>query len=252
MDMKIKPSVLVTGGNRGLGRSIVLLAAARGWNIAFSYRQNRAEAEAVVEAAVETGVEAIAIQADTADRSAVFALVDQVRAAFGRLDGVVANAGVGGAPRSIEDVDEDHLDEVFRINVLGVMYTVGAATRAMSKLHGGNGGSIVLMSSAAARHGGMVREAHYAASKGAIDSLNHALAKELPPHGIRINTLRPGLIRTAIHDIHGGEELIAKVEPGIPLGRAGEADEVAEAALFLLEDRSSYVHGAILDVSGGR
>ncbi|PJG46762.1 hypothetical protein CAF53_19595 [Sphingobium sp. LB126] len=250
--MKIKPSVLVTGGNRGLGRSIVLLAAARGWNIAFSYRQNRAEAEAVVEAAVETGVEAIAIQADTADRSAVFALVDQVRAAFGRLDGVVANAGVGGAPRSIEDVDEDHLDEVFRINVLGVMYTVGAATRAMSKLHGGNGGSIVLMSSAAARHGGMVREAHYAASKGAIDSLNHALAKELPPHGIRINTLRPGLIRTAIHDIHGGEELIAKVEPGIPLGRAGEADEVAEAALFLLEDRSSYVHGAILDVSGGR
>ncbi len=245
-------TLLVTGGNRGLGRSIVLLAAARGWNVALSFRQNRVEAEAVVEAAVEAGVEAIAIQADTADKSAVFALVDQVRARFGRLDGVVANAGIVGAPRGIEDVDEDHLDEVFRTNVLGVMYTVGAATRAMSKSHGGEGGSIVLMSSAAARHGGMVKEAHYAASKGAIDSLNHALAKELPPHGIRINTLRPGVIRTAIHDIHGGEELIAKVEPGIPLGRAGEADEVAEAALFLLEDRSSYVHGAILDVTGGR
>jgi NAD(P)-dependent dehydrogenase (short-subunit alcohol dehydrogenase family) len=252
MDMTIKRTLLVTGGNRGLGRSIVLLAAARGWNVAFSYRQNRAEAEAVVEVAVETGVEVIAIQADIADRSAVFALVDQVRARFGRLDGVVANAGVANVPTAIEDVDEDHLNKVFRVNVFGVMYTVGAATRVMSKLHGGDGGSIVLMSSAAARHGGMVKEADYAASKGAIDSLNHSLTKELPPHGIRVNTLRPGVIRTTMHEVHGGEELIAKVEPMIPLGRAGEADEVAEAALFLLEDRSSYMHGAILDVSGGR
>lgn len=252
MDRKTRPTLLVTGGNRGLGRSIVLLAAARGWNVVLSFRQNRTEADEVVEAAVVNGSEAIAIQANTADRSAVFALVDHALTRFGRLDGVVANAGIVGEPRGIEDVDEDHLDEVFRTNVLGVMYTVGAATQAMSKLHGGNGGSIVLMSSAAARHGGMVREAHYAASKGAIDSLNHALAKELPPHGIRINTLRPGVIRTAIHDIHGGQDLIAKVAPGIPLARAGEPDEVAEAALFLLEDRSSYVHGAILDVTGGR
>lgn len=245
-------TMLITGGSRGLGQAIVLLAAERGWNVAFSYRTGEAEAEWTVTAAEAMGAEAFALRADTADRSEVFGFVEQALDRFGRIDGVVANAGIVGAPRGIEDVEEGHLEEVFRVNVMGVMYTVGAATQAMSKAHGGNGGSIVLMSSAAARHGGMVREAHYAASKGAIDSLTHALAKELPPHGIRVNTLRPGVIRTAIHDIHGGEELIAKVEPGIPMARAGEPGEVAEAALFLLEDRSSYVHGAILDVAGGR
>ena len=122
----------------------------------------------------------------------------------------------------------------------------------MSTQKGGRGGSIVNISSAAARHGGMPNEAHYAASKGAIDSFTLALAKELPPHGIRVNAVRPGLIRTDIHDAHGGAALIDKVGPTVPIGREGRADEVADVVAFLAGPKSSYMHGAIVDVSGGR
>jgi NAD(P)-dependent dehydrogenase (short-subunit alcohol dehydrogenase family) len=246
------PVLVITGGAQGIGRSIVLLAALRGYRVAFTYRSNHPEAESTVAQAQALGGEALAIAADVGDQVAMQAAFGQIVECFGRIDGLVNNAGIVGAPRPIVDAQAEHLEEVFRTNVLGVFYSTAAAVGYMSSQRGGNGGAIVNMSSAATRHGGMINEAHYAASKGAIDGLTLALAKELPPHGIRINALRPGVIRTSIHEIHGGEALISRVEPTIPLGRAGTSDEVAKVALFLLSSESAYMHGTIIDVSGGR
>ena len=141
---------------------------------------------------------------------------------------------------------------MFDANVFGVFYSVAEAAKVMSTQKGGRGGSIVNLSSVAARTGGMVLEAHYAASKGAIDSLTLALCKELAPHGIRVNSIRPGLIDTEIHEAHGGQETLKKLAPTVPMGRVGTPDEVAEVVAFLCGSLSSYIDGALLDVSGGR
>jgi NAD(P)-dependent dehydrogenase (short-subunit alcohol dehydrogenase family) len=244
--------VLVTGGSRGIGRAVALCAAAAGWDVAFTYRsEQRAAFDTVSE--IESGGQcAVAIRANVGSqpevREAFAAVIDR----FGRIDAVVNNAGIIGGQRAIFDVDEAHLLEAFRTNVFGVFYCVAEAARRMSTQRGGRGGAIVNISSAAARHGGMPSESHYAATKGAIDSLTVALAKELAPHGIRVNAVRPGVIATAMHDVHGGEETIRRIAPTIPLGRAGTAMEVAAAVVFLMSGQSSYVHGAVLDVSGGR
>ncbi|WP_185964980.1 SDR family NAD(P)-dependent oxidoreductase [Glacieibacterium frigidum] len=247
-----RPVLVVTGGGQGIGRAIVLLAAARGYDVAFTYRSDSGAAERAQRDAAQAGADVLALQADMGERDAVFAAFDRTMAHFGRIDAVINNAGVIGAPRAIAEVDTDHLSDVFRNNVFSIFYSVGAAVKHMSVQNGGRGGAIVNMSSAAARHGGMPNETHYAASKGAVDSLTLALAKDLPAHGMRVNTLRPGLIRTAIHAVHGGEATISAASASVPLGRAGTAEEVAETALFLISDASSYVHGATLDVSGGR
>jgi NAD(P)-dependent dehydrogenase (short-subunit alcohol dehydrogenase family) len=141
---------------------------------------------------------------------------------------------------------------VFAANVFSAFYCASEAVKRMSTRHGGNGGVIVNLSSAAARHGGIPLETHYAASKGAIDSFTVGLAKEVGKCGIRVNALRPGLITTEMHDAHGGVAKIAELAPSVPIGRAGTVEEIAEAVLWLASDGASYVHGAILDVSGGR
>ena len=244
--------VFVTGGSRGIGRAVALCAAAAGWDVAFTYRSGqRAAFDTVSE--IESGdTRAMATRADVGSqpevREAFMAVIDR----FGRIDAVVNNAGIIGGQRAIGDVDEAHLTEVFRTNVFGVFYCTAEAVSRMSTQHGGRGGVIVNISSAAARHGGMPNESHYAATKGAIDSLTVAMAKELAPHGIRVNAVRPGVIATSMHDAHGGEETIRRIAPTIPLGRAGTPEEVAAAVVFLLSSQSSYVHGAVLDVSGGR
>ena len=181
-------------------------------------------------------------------RDTFAAVVDR----FGRIDGLVNNAGGIGSPRPITMMTEADLLDVFRPNVFGTFYCVREAVRWMSTQHGREGGVIVNVSSAAAHHGGMPDESHYAATKGDTDSLTIALAKELARHGIRVNAVRPGLIDTAIHDIHGGEETIRRIAPTIPLARAGTPGEAADAVLYLLSPQSTYVHGAILDVTGGR
>jgi len=244
--------IFVTGGSRGIGRAIVLAAADHGYDVAFTYRSAESEAQKLVAEVESKGAKALALCADGASQADTRHAIQTAAEQFGRLDALVVNAGIVGEPRSILDVDADHLTHVFNTNVLGAFYAIGAAAGVMSTQRGGNGGTILVMSSAAARHGGMANESHYAASKGAVDSMTLALAKELPAHGIRINSLRPGVIRTTLHDIHGGEELIAAVEKGIPLGRAGSTDEVADVVLYLLGPRSSYIHGAVVDVSGGR
>jgi NAD(P)-dependent dehydrogenase (short-subunit alcohol dehydrogenase family) len=243
---------LVTGGSRGIGRAVALRAAAAGWNVAFTYRSDQCAAFRTVSEIESRGRLAAAIRADVGNqrevRDAFAAVIDR----FGRLDAVVNNAGVIGGQRAVADIDEQLLLDVFRPNVFGTFYCAAEAVRRMSLLRGGRGGVIINVSSAAARHGGMPNESHYAASKGALDSLTIALAKELAPHGIRVNAVRPGLIVTSIHDSHGGEETIRRIAPTIPLGRAGTVEEVASTVVFLMSAESSYVHGAVLDVSGGR
>lgn len=247
-----KPVALITGGSRGIGRAASVALAQQGWNICFSYVRNQAAAQETSVLIEAAGGQALALRADIVNRQDISALFAACQHTFGRLDALVNNAGIVGTPRSIFDADDTHLTEVFRANVLGPFFCVSEAARLMSTQRGGRGGSIVNMSSAAARHGGMPQEAHYAASKGAMDSFTFALAKELAPHGIRVNAVRPGLIRTEIHEAHGGEELVNKIGPTVPIGRAGEASEVAQVIAFLAGPLSSYVHGTLVDVSGGR
>jgi len=249
---KDAPVAVVTGGSRGIGRAVAVALARQGWNVCFSYKSNAAAAGETAEMVGKAGGRCLAVKADMASRQDIGHLFEEARKVFGRLDALVNNAGIVGAPRSILDADEAHLRSVFDTNVMGSFYCVAEAAKAMSTQKGGRGGAIVNMSSAAARHGGMPLEAHYAASKGAIDSFTLALAKELPAHGIRVNAVRPGAIDTEIHEVHGGQELLARVGPTVPIGRIGTADEVAEVVAFLCGPLSSYMHGALVDVSGGR
>jgi NAD(P)-dependent dehydrogenase (short-subunit alcohol dehydrogenase family) len=243
---------IVTGGSRGIGRAIAVRLARQGWDVCISYIANAQAADQTAAMVREAGRRALTVQADVASHQDIGRLFAQCHQAFGRLDALVNNAGVVGGQRSIFDADADHLRGVFDANVLGAFYCAAEAAKAMSTQKGGRGGAIVNLSSVAARTGGMALEAHYAASKGAIDSLTLALAKELAPHGIRVNAVRPGLIDTEIHAAHGGQETLAKLAPTVPMGRVGTADEVAELVAFLCGPLSSYVDGALLDVSGGR
>ena len=252
MSKSNKPVAVITGGSRGIGRAASVALAQQGWNICFSYLRNEAAAQETVALVQAAGGQAIAVKADVVNREDIRALFAASQQAFGRLDALINNAGIVGTPRSIMDADDAHLTEVFRANVLSSFFCSSEAARLMSTQRGGQGGSIVNMSSAAARHGGMPEEAHYAASQGAIDSFTFALGKELAPHGIRVNAVRPGLINTEIHEAHGGQALVNKIGPTVPLGRAGEASEVAQVIAFLAGSLSSYVHGTLIDVSGGR
>ena len=242
---------VVTGGNRGIGRCVALALARDGWDICISFRSNEKEASDAVGEIQKMGRSALAVQADVSRQADVQGLFAKA-GTLGRIGALVNNAGVIGEPRSILDVQQAHLEAVFAANVLGSFYCAGAAASAMSRQRGGVGGVIVNMSSAAARHGGMPNEAHYASSKGAIDSLTLALAKELAPHGIRVNAVRPGIIATDIHDAHGGAEAVQSLGATVPLGRAGTPDEVADVVRYLCSPASAYVHGAIVDVAGGR
>lgn len=245
-------SALVTGGSRGVGRAVAVTLARQGWDVVFSYASNAQAARETVSQVERVGGKAVAIQADVASADETRELFRAAVQAFGGLDALVNNAGVIGGQRSIFDADASHIRGVFETNVVGSFLCVAEAARIMSTQRGGRGGVIVNVSSAASRTGGPPLEAHYAASKGAIDSFTLALAKELPAHGIRVNAVRPGLIDTEIHDAHGGQAVVDQVGKTVPLGRAGTADEVAEVIAFLCDPKSSYVHGALIDIGGGR
>jgi NAD(P)-dependent dehydrogenase (short-subunit alcohol dehydrogenase family) len=249
MDRKV---MLVTGASRGIGAEIALLAGRSGYQVGVNYLRCVAAAHAVVARIREAGGEAIALQADVGRLDQVERMFAQLDAAFGKLDVLVNNAGVLAMFR-VDAVDADNVADLFRANVFSVYFCSREAVRRMSTAHGGKGGVIVNMSSVAARLGGLGGGAAYAASKGAIDSFNTALAKEVGAEGIRVNAIRPGLISTEIHELHGG---VARMEEMaktlVPLGRAGSAAEVAEVALWLASDAASYVHGTIVDVAGGR
>ena len=245
-------TILITGGSRGIGRAVAILAGARGWRVAFTYISDAAAAEETVAAVKAAGGQALAIKGDASDHADVVAAFDATEKAFGPIDGFVNNAGIATLGGKLADKDVAAIARLVEINVFGALICAREAARRMSKSRGGKGGSIVNMSSAAARLGMPNEGVDYAASKGSMDTLTHGLSKELAPEGVRVNAIRPGLIATDIHAAMGAPDRAQRLGATVPLGREGSPKEVAEATIWLLSDESSYVAGAIIDVTGGR
>ncbi|MEZ2222993.1 SDR family oxidoreductase [Rhizobium sp. RCC_161_2] len=246
------PVLLVTGGSRGIGAAVSIAAARQGWAVAVNYASNKLAAETVVATIRDGGGEAIAVAGDVgvaADIQAIFSAVDQH---FGRLDGLVNNAGIVDVPQRVDEMTPERLERMFRINITGSILCAGQAVRRMSTRHGGKGGAIVNISSMAAILGSAGQYVDYAASKGAIDTFTVGLAREVVTEGIRVNGVRPGIIDTDIHASGGLPDRVRDLSPTIPMQRAGTADEVADAVLYLLGHQASYITGSILNVSGGR
>lgn len=244
--------LLVTGGGRGIGAATALLAARRGHAVAVNYASNSLAADEVVRAIRAAGGKAIAVQADVGDEAQVMAMFEQVDARLGRLTALVNSAGVVDVRARVDEMSAARLERMFRINVIGSFVCAREAVRRMSTRHGGTGGVIVNLSSAASRLGSPEQYVDYAASKGAIDTFTLGLAKEVADEGIRVNAVRPGLIDTEIHASGGMPERAAQLAPSVPMKRAGSAEEVANAIVWLLSDEASYTTMALLDVSGGR
>lgn len=244
--------LLVTGGSRGIGAATCRLAAKAGWAVAVNYAANARAADEVVDAIRADGGRALAVQADVADEAQVLRLFGQVDAQLGRLTGLVNNAGVVARRARLDETDPARWRRLFDINVIGSLLCAREAVRRMSPKHGGAGGAIVNLSSAAARLGAPGEYVDYAASKGAIDSFTVGLARELAAENIRVNAVRPGLIDTEIHASGGRPERLRELAPQIPMQRGGQADEVASLIVWLLSDAASYTTMSLIDVSGAR
>ncbi|WP_425416717.1 SDR family oxidoreductase [Oricola indica] len=244
--------LIVTGGSRGIGAATAQLAARRGWRVAVNYARDEAAAASVVSQIVAEGGEAFAIQADMAREADILAMFDAVDTRWGRLDGLVNNAGIVDVSARVDEMSAERISRMFAINVTGVFLCAREAVRRMSTRHGGDGGAIVNLTSAAARIGAANQYVDYAASKGAIDTLTIGLAREVATEGIRVNAVRPGIIDTEIHASGGEPERVAQMREQVPMQRGGSADEVAQAIVYLLSEDASYSTGATLDVTGGR
>jgi NAD(P)-dependent dehydrogenase (short-subunit alcohol dehydrogenase family) len=244
--------LLVTGGGRGIGAAACRLAGARGWNVTLSYAGDAAAAEETTRAIRAAGGRALAVRSDAASEPDTAALFDAADAAFGPPGAVVANAGIVAPPAALADMDLERLRRVIDVNLLGALLTARETARRLGRSRGGEGGSLVLVSSVASRIGAPAEYVDYAAAKGAVDTLTLGLAKELGPDGIRVNAVRPGVIATEIHDRNGTPGRAERIGAGAPLGRPGQPEEIAEAILWLASDAASYASGAILDVTGGR
>ena len=244
--------LLVTGGSRGIGAATCLLAARQGWAVAVNYTANSLAADDVVREIRAAGGRAMAVQADVADEAQVLRMFEQVDAKFGRLTGLVNNAGVVDVTARVEDMSVARWKRMFDINVIGSLMCAREAIARMSTKHGGTGGSIVNLSSAAARLGAPGQYVDYAAAKGAIDAFTIGLAKEVAADGIRVNAVRPGLIETDIHASGGLPNRVKDLQHQVPMQRGGSAQEVAEAIVWLLGEGASYTTMSLIDVSGGR
>jgi len=244
--------LLVTGGSRGIGAAICRLAAKAGYVVAINYASNEAAANALVAEIKAGGGEAIAIKGDVGNEADVLGMFAAVDAAYGRLDAFVNNAGVVDIKARVDQMDAARLERMMRINVIGSILCAGEAVKRMSSLHGGVGGAIVNISSAAATLGSPGEYVDYAAAKGAIDTFTIGLAKEVATEGVRVNAVRPGIIDTEIHASGGQPDRIAAIRGMVPMKREGQAEEVAHAVIWLLSDEASYTTGSILNVSGGR
>jgi NAD(P)-dependent dehydrogenase (short-subunit alcohol dehydrogenase family) len=245
-------TLVITGGSRGIGAATALRAARAGHMVVISYREDAAAAAGVVAAIEAAGGRARAVQADVARAADVERLFEAADREPGPLAGLVNNAGITAPPARVEDFDEARLTRMFVTNVVGSFLCAGAAVRRMSTRHGGAGGAIVNVSSAASRLGSPGEYVDYAASKGAIDTFTLGLAKEVAAEGIRVNAVRPGLILTDIHARAGQPGRVERLQGTVPMQRGGTADEVAASILWLLSAEASYVTGTLLDVAGGR
>ena len=244
--------VVITGASRGIGAATARLAAVRGFAVAVNYTTGEKEAADVVRDIVARGGKASAIQADLAKESDIVRLFVEAERQIGPIRGLVNNAGVTGGFARVEDVTANLLERLFAINVSGAILCAREAVKRMSTQHGGSGGSIVNISSLAARTGSPGEWVHYAASKGAIDTFTIGLAREVAKEGIRVNAVAPGLVETGIHAANGEPGRLERLKRTIPMGRPGKPEEIAESVVWLLSSAASYVTGAVLEVGGGR
>jgi NAD(P)-dependent dehydrogenase (short-subunit alcohol dehydrogenase family) len=244
--------MLITGASRGIGAATARLAAHRGYALCLNYHQRADAANAVLEQVRGLGVTAIAVQADVADETQVLHMFETIDREFGRLDVLVNNAGMLEQQMRLEQMDAARWTRVLGANVIGSFLCAREAIKRMSTRHGGRGGAIVNLSSVAARLGAPGEYIDYAAAKGAIDSMTLGLAKEVASEGIRVNAVRPGVIHTDIHAAGGEPDRVERVKASVPMGRGGQAEEIAEAILWLASEQASYTSGALLDVAGGR
>ncbi|WP_089952317.1 SDR family oxidoreductase [Limnohabitans sp. 2KL-3] len=244
--------LLVTGGSRGIGAATALLAAQNGWSVAVNYTANSLAADEVVRQIRAMGGQAMSVQADVAEEDQVLRMFEHIDAKFGRLTGLVNNAGVVDVKARVDEMSVARWKRMFDINVIGSLICAREAVRRMSTQHGGEGGSIVNLSSAASRLGAPGQYVDYAAAKGAIDAFTIGLAKEVAAEGIRVNAVRPGLIETEIHASGGLPNRVKELQHLVPAQRGGTAQEVAEGIVWLLSDSASYTTMSFLDISGGR
>jgi NAD(P)-dependent dehydrogenase (short-subunit alcohol dehydrogenase family) len=249
---KNKRTVLVTGGGRGIGAATSLLCAQRGWAVAVNYTNGTAAAQSMVARIRAEGGTALALQADVSDEAQLIAMFETIDTELPPLGALVNNAGVIDMQARVDVISMQRLQRMFAINVFGSFICAREAVKRMSTSHGGKGGSIVNLSSAAARIGSPGQYVDYAAAKGAIDVFTVGLAKEVALEGIRVNAVRPGIIDTEIHASGGTPDRAAQMAPMVPMQRAGSAQEVAEAIVWLMSEESSYTTGAVIDVTGGR
>ena len=241
--------MIVTGGSRGIGAATARLAATRGYAVCVNYRKERGAAEAL---AREFDGKAIAVAADVAEEADVVRLFETVDRSLGPVTALVNNAGIVDLGTRVEAITPARLQRMFAVNVFGSFLCAREAVKRMSRRHGGKGGVIVNVSSIAAKLGGPGEYVDYAAAKGAVDTFTVGLAKEVGTEGIRVNAVRPGIIRTEIHLSSGDPGRVERIGAVAPLGRPGEAEEVARVILWLASEESSYMSGALVDVSGGR
>ena len=244
--------MLITGGSRGIGAATARSAARDGYDVAISYVNDETAAGSVVDACRSAGGRAMAVRADVAVEADVLAMFDAVDGELGLLRVLVNNAGTLHRAARLDEFDVERLREVFEVNVIGALIVLREAVRRMSTRHGGTGGAIVNVSSAAAYLGSPNEFIDYAATKGALDTVTIGLAKEVATEGIRVNAVRPGLIHTDIHARSGIVDRIDRLAPGTPMQRGGRPEEVAEAILWLASDAASYVTGTFVNCTGGR
>lgn len=244
--------MLITGGSRGIGAATAVMAAGRGYDLVISYVNDRSAADHVCERSEAAGATVTAIRADVGVEADVIRLFDHAVERFGAIDVFVNNAGTLHRAARLDEMDLARLQEVVAVNVVGALVAAREAVRRMSTRHGGRGGAIVNVSSAAAYLGSPNEFVDYAATKGALDTFTIGLAKEVAMESIRVNAVRPGLIHTDIHDLSGIEDRVGVLAPHVPMQRGGTADEVAEVILWLASDAASYVTGSLVNCSGGR
>ncbi|MGN6511477.1 MAG: SDR family oxidoreductase [Chitinophaga sp.] len=245
-------TMLITGASRGIGAATALMAAEEGYAVVVNYRRNKAAAQKITDAITAKGGAAIAVRADISVEADVIKLFEETDRRFGRPDCLVNNAGILETQMRLEEMDVQRLSRIFTANITGQFICAREAVKRMAFRHGGKGGSIVNVSSVAAKTGAPFEYLDYAASKGAIDTFTLGLAKETATEGIRVNAVRPGFIYTDIHADGGEPRRVDRVKHNVPMQRGGQAEEAAAAILWLASDKASYTTGTFIDVAGGR